>query len=135
MSSRNIIISTIGLVIALFFLSVYLIKKYHRIERLTFMEKENATLEIYTVAWCRFCKEFTPLIPDITRDMKSIGVHVDIIDADRVTKDSLNKRGVKGFPTIILVPRDGDQEMVRFTGERTRENIRKWVESQPSIKA
>ena len=73
--------------------------------------------------WCGHCKAAKPSFEEISKDGQvtvangSVIVEVRMLNADdEKNKDELKRRGVEGYPSLILETTDGKK--IEFKGER-----------------
>eukprot|EP01060_Flectonema_neradi_P012137 TRINITY_DN19030_c0_g1_i1.p1 TRINITY_DN19030_c0_g1~~TRINITY_DN19030_c0_g1_i1.p1 ORF type:complete len:283 (+),score=75.19 TRINITY_DN19030_c0_g1_i1:66-851(+) len=98
------------------------------------VEGGNWLIEFYA-PWCGWCKK---LVPTWTEMGKKLADNKDIsVGKFDATQDGsgpiAEKYGVQGFPTIILIKKDGSS--VKFTGSRTTEGFVSFlIEQLPGIR-
>lgn len=73
----------------------------------------------FTGGWCQPCQTLGPI-------MTVVGTHIPVtkVDVDYMP-DVIKKFGVKSIPTVILI--ENDQEMKRFVGIKSYEEIMTWI--------
>lgn len=77
-------------------------------------------LEYFTAPWCQPCKVFGPTIEKFAEENGYVLDKINIQDEpERLVPDVL------GLPTVILY--DGDNEVGRFTGAKSSEDLLYWV--------
>jgi thioredoxin-like negative regulator of GroEL len=80
----------------------------------------------FTADWCSPCKKVRPIV----ESMKQEGFQFQIIDVD--LEESLVKHfSIKSVPTFILL--DGNEEIDRITGLKTKEELENFVNSKKTI--
>jgi len=70
----------------------------------------------FSADWCGPCKQFGPIMDELTKN----GLPIKKINVD-YTPDVVTRFNVKSVPTVILV--QNDQEVKRFTGARTLQQV------------
>jgi len=76
----------------------------------------NQRLLYFSAEWCGPCQTLGPIMDQIRKQIPVQKLNVDYTDPEVV-----QKFGVRNIPTVILM--DGDQEMRRFTGIKTYNQI------------
>ena len=80
----------------------------------------------FTADWCSPCKKVRPIV----ESMKQEGFQFQIIDVD--LEESLVKQfSIKSVPTFILL--DGNKEIDRMTGSKTKEELENFVNFKKTI--
>jgi thioredoxin 1 len=70
----------------------------------------------FSAAWCGPCKQFGPIMDELSKN----GMSIKKFNVD-YTPDATTKYGIKSVPTVILV--EDEQEVRRFTGARTLQQV------------
>ncbi len=70
----------------------------------------------FTASWCGPCQQFKPIM----EGLKSDGLPIEIIDIDS-NEDLAREFLVRSVPTTIIM--DGDEEIERFIGAKTKQLI------------
>ena len=70
----------------------------------------------FSADWCGPCKQFGPIMDELSKN----GMSIKKFNVD-YTPDSTTKYGIKSVPTVILV--ENEQEVRRFTGARTLQQV------------
>lgn len=76
----------------------------------------NQRLLYFSAEWCGPCQTLGPIMDQVRRQIPVQKLNVDYTDPEVV-----QKFGVRNIPTVILM--DGDQEMRRFIGIKTYNQI------------
>jgi len=76
----------------------------------------NQRLLYFNAEWCGPCQTLGPIMDQVRRQIPVQKLNVDYTDPEVV-----QKFGVRNIPTVILM--DGDQEIRRFTGIKTYNQI------------
>jgi thioredoxin-like negative regulator of GroEL len=80
----------------------------------------------FTADWCGPCKKVRPIV----ESMKQEGFQFQIIDVD--SEESLVKQfSIRSVPTFILL--DGNKEIDRITGSKTKEELENFVNFKKTI--
>jgi len=87
------------------------------------LSKNTRTLLKVYAPWCGHCKELEPKFEEAARQLKGTGVSLAKVDATEHTeiKDRYN---VEGYPRLLWLE---DGQHSDYSGERTTEDIVKWV--------
>lgn len=78
--------------------------------------------------WCAPCRALSPQLERVIADLNG-QLHLATLEVDE--GDNMREAGryqVRGFPTVILFHHG--QEMARFSGARSRHQIREWLQQQ-----
>ena len=70
----------------------------------------------FSADWCGPCKQFGPVMDELTKQ----GMSIKRLNVD-YTPDAATIYKVKSVPTVILV--EDEQEKARFTGTRTMQQV------------
>jgi len=74
------------------------------------------TAKYFSAIWCGPCKQFKPLMADLLDE----GYSIDFIDVEE-DKQATIEYNIESVPTTIIM--DGDEEVNRIVGIRSREEI------------
>jgi thiol-disulfide isomerase/thioredoxin len=90
--------------------------------------ESGAVVTYFFLPECPWCKAFKPEWDKFVELAKKEGIQTVAVDAsDEANREEVSRKGVKGFPTVI-VSKDKDHE---FTGERTAAELLKFVKALP----
>nr|AMM62653.1 conotoxin-specific protein disulfide isomerase (cspdi) [Conus geographus] len=90
------------------------------------MGKSKAVFVEFYAPWCGLCKELAPIWDQLGEKFKD---SKDIIIAKMdSTANELEEVQTEGFPTLKYFPK-GSDEIIRYDGKRTLEELTKFVES------
>nr|DAZ86636.1 TPA_inf: venom-related protein PDI [Conus judaeus] len=90
------------------------------------MDKSKAVFVEFYAPWCGHCKELAPIWDQLGEKFKD---SKDIIIAKMdATANELEEVKIKSFPTLKYFPK-GSDEIIEYDGERTLEELTKFVES------
>ncbi|KAK9841395.1 hypothetical protein WJX74_005077 [Apatococcus lobatus] len=94
-------------------------------EELVTSKGQNTMIEFYA-PWCGHCKSLAPIYEEVGEYYKK-NKTVTIAKMDATANDVPDGRfEVKGFPTLMLV--DGKGDIKPFEGDRTKEDLVKFIE-------
>lgn len=87
----------------------------------------KSELALYMTTWCGYSKQFMPVWEEIKKEVenKKLNVSITTHDCDKEA-ELCNKKGVEGFPTIILHLSDGRN--LQYQGERTVQGVLQFVQ-------
>lgn len=77
-----------------------------------------------SATWCQPCRMLTNNLNQI--DLESLGITVIEYDVDLMERSELQRIGVRGVPTLILMD-SKKGELSRKTGALTVDEIRTWL--------
>lgn len=82
------------------------------------------TLVLFSAEWCGPCKVIKPSLEKLETELSDQVkiVKADIGEAEKSTKDF----NIKNIPTCILI--EGDKEIARFSGVKSEDQIKKFLE-------
>jgi thioredoxin 1 len=85
---------------------------------------QEKTLVLFSAEWCGPCKVLKPNMESVEGELKE---SYNFIKADISENEENTKRfGIKNIPTCILI--QDDKEISRFSGVKTSEQIKKFLE-------
>lgn len=94
-------------------------------DEVAFDKSKNVLVEFYA-PWCGHCKQLAPIYDELGEKYKD---RADVVIAKMdATANELEHTKIRGFPTIKLYKKDTN-EVVDFNGERTLEDISRFIES------
>lgn len=88
-------------------------------------KKKIKKIEFFYADWCGYCTEFKPIWEKITKKIKDKIKTKNYNADDSKNKKILNERGVRGYPTIIIVYQDNS--FVHYEEERTLKGFMKFI--------
>lgn len=74
--------------------------------------------------WCPPCKLMTPIVEELSRELKG-KIEVASVNVDK-DQEKASKYGIFSIPTFVL-EKDGE-EIVRTSGARSKEALKEWME-------
>jgi protein disulfide-isomerase-like protein len=93
------------------------------------LDKSKDVLIEFYAPWCGHCKSLAPIYDEVGEHFKdSSDVLIVKLDATAETK-AAKKYKVSGYPTLVWFPKSDKTGKLRFSGERTKEGIIKFIES------
>lgn len=85
---------------------------------------DEKTLVLFSAEWCGPCKVLKPNMESVEEELKD---SYSFVKADISENEENTKRfGIKNIPTCILI--QGDKEISRFSGVKTPDQIKKFLE-------
>lgn len=88
------------------------------------IENGNKTLVLFSAEWCGPCKIIKPALEKLESELTT---GIDIVKADvSEASEGTKKFNIKNIPTCVLL--DGGKEIARFSGVKTDEQIKKFLE-------
>jgi len=73
----------------------------------------------FTACWCQPCKSMAMMLEEI-----NAVVPVEVIDID-VHSELAMEYGIRSVPTLVM--KDGNIEVKRMTGVKTKERLTEWI--------
>jgi thioredoxin 1 len=73
----------------------------------------------FTASWCQPCKSMAMMLEEINAD-----IPVEVIDID-VHSEIAMEYGIRSVPTLVM--KDGNIEVKRMTGVKTKERLTEWI--------
>ena len=74
------------------------------------------TAKYFSATWCGPCKQFKPIMEELSNE----GYNVEFIDGDE-NKQVAIAANIRSIPTTLIM--DGDEEINRIVGVRTKEEM------------
>lgn len=99
-------------------------------DRLVTKNEKDVVLEFYA-PWCGHCKKLEPIYKKLAKAFAS-NDKVVIAKIDATANDYPEEFSVSGFPTIYYVPATDKKNPISYDGDRTLEDLTKFVEKQLS---
>lgn len=92
-------------------------------------------LLFFRANWCGHCTRFKPVWDEFKTEceQKSLFPNVNIIELDidqESSKEKMAKHNVRGFPHVVLTDMNDENDVV-YSGNRTKEDLIKFLESHP----
>lgn len=84
----------------------------------------KTTVYYFSAQGCPHCKAFDPIWDEVAKHTKTKMIKVDANSPN--SADLAMKYGVTTAPTVVLV---SPTKTIRFTGDRTVENLRNFIDS------
>lgn len=95
---------------------------------IVFSETKDVLVELYA-PWCGHCKSLAPIYEEFAQSVKNDEKLV-VAKMDATANDLMTDYSAEGFPTIYWRPRGKDSKPEKYTGDRTVEGFKKFVELQ-----
>ena len=73
----------------------------------------------FTASWCQPCKVMAKTLEEV-----NTGVIVEVVDID-VHSDLAVEYGIRSVPTLVM--KDGNQEVKRMTGVKSKKELTEWI--------
>ena len=73
----------------------------------------------FTASWCQPCKALAKTLEDINTN-----IQIEVIDID-VQSDVAMEYGIRSVPTLVM--KDGNIEVKRMTGVKTKQQLTEWI--------
>ena len=92
-------------------------------------------LLFFRANWCGHCTRFKPVWDEFKTEceQKNSFPNVKIIEFDidqEASKEKMAKHNVRGFPHVVLTDMNDENDVV-YSGNRTKEDLIKFLESHP----
>ena len=87
----------------------------------------NAEFIMFYVDWCGHCKNTKPEFQKLM-DVGIQGVDVKMLNAEKEGEERAKKMNVEGYPTIVLVTKDGNTQTCNT--ERNVDSWKNWVKER-----
>ena len=87
----------------------------------------NAEFIMFYVDWCGHCKNTKPEFQKLM-DVGIEGVDVKMLNAEKEGEERAKKMNVEGYPTIVLVTKDGNTQTCN--AERNVDSWKNWVKER-----
>lgn len=84
-------------------------------------------LHKFSACWCQPCRMLSNALKEV--DLESLGITVAEYDVDLMDRSELQRLGVRGVPTLILMNSDG-VELSRKIGALLPKEIINWLGEQ-----
>jgi len=89
---------------------------------------KNVLLEFYA-PWCGHCKQLAPIYEEVGAAFKNRN-DIVIAKIDATANDVNPNLGIRGFPTLKLFKANDKANPIDYQGDRTKEDLIRFVESQ-----
>ena len=73
----------------------------------------------FTAEWCRPCKSMAAILEEVKGD-----IVIEVIDIDKYS-DIAVEFGIRSVPTLVIM--DGNIEVKRITGLKTKNDLENWL--------
>jgi thioredoxin 1 len=73
----------------------------------------------FTASWCQPCKSMAMMLEEIDTN-----IPIEVVDID-VHSDIAMDYGIRSVPTLVM--KDGNIEVKRTTGLKTKERLTEWI--------
>ena len=73
----------------------------------------------FTAEWCRPCKSMAAILEEVKGD-----IVIEVIDIDKYS-DIAVEFGIRSVPTLVIM--DGNIEVKRMTGLKTKNDLENWL--------
>ena len=97
-------------------------------KEIVFSETKDVLLELYA-PWCGHCKSLAPIYEEFAQSVKD-DENLVVAKMDATANDLLTGYSAEGFPTIYWRAKGKDSKPEKYTGDRTVEGFKKYVELQ-----
>ena len=123
-NNNNLICAGLFLLVIVLFAAYYI--SISQQSKREYYSGGDAKLIMYYADWCGHCQTTKPEYKKLGKSQKVNGktVSVEMVNAD-ANRKAIEKAGVRGFPTIHLVHKNGKR--VEFQGNRTAANFKKFL--------
>jgi len=93
---------------------------------------KDVLVEFYA-PWCGHCKKLVPIYDELAKDLENVP-SVVIAKIDATANDVDPKLGIRGFPTIKLFPANNKETPVEYNGDRSKDDLIKFLQQNASTK-
>ena len=73
----------------------------------------------FTASWCQPCKSMSEMLEKIDTN-----IPIEVVDID-VHQEIAMEYGIRSVPTLVM--KDGNIEIKRMTGLKTKERLTEWI--------
>jgi len=88
------------------------------------IQSGEKTLVLFSADWCGPCKIIKPSLEKLENELSG---SINILKADvGEAEESAKKFNIKNIPTCVLI--EGETEIARFSGVKTEEQIKKFLQ-------
>jgi len=101
-------------------------------DEIVFDTTKDVLVEFYA-PWCGHCKQLAPVYEQLGAELSSIS-SVVVAKIDATSNDVNPNLGIRGFPTIKLFPANDKQNPIDYEGDRTKEDLTTFIETNAGIK-
>lgn len=100
-------------------------------EKIVMDTKKDVLIEFYA-PWCGHCKSFEPQYKEMAKSLKS-EKNLVLAKMDATANDSPSEYAVEGFPTIYFAPANNKHNPVKYSGNRDRDDLIKFMKDNAVV--
>jgi protein disulfide-isomerase A4 len=100
-------------------------------EKVVLDKNKDVLIELYA-PWCGHCKTLEPIYNELAKKLKK-EKNLVIAKLDATANEILDPYMSSGFPTIYFAPSNKKSEPIKFEGDRTLEELEKFVKEHSTV--
>lgn len=101
-------------------------------EEIVLDESKDVFIEFYA-PWCGHCKNLAPIWEKVGTHLQGIP-SVVIAKIDATSNDVPRKYGIRGFPTLLFFPANGEGKAIQYQGDRSFGSLLDFVKKNAASK-